>query len=231
MNTTNTVIYYHTGLEADVDHIESLENRKHLLAKEFPDINWIVAKSTKELMHNLNESNEPTTLVVFCIGYCLMHNISIEDKVNTILNAQEYCKTKIRIALLIYSPMEKLFIKQLKQLGINGIVPSITHFGIANAKPIWKQLFAGEESWPDECIKEDTIHIVRKKATNKIVLTNRQEDVFKLICHRGLSNKKIAQTLNISESTVKVHMSAILKAYGVRNRTQLALAGGSGLTA
>jgi DNA-binding NarL/FixJ family response regulator len=127
--------------------------------------------------------------------------------------------------------MEKLFIKQLKQLGLVGIIPSIKHFGIANDKTSWKNLLAGKENWPNECIKEDTIHILRKKATNKIVLTSRQEDVFKLICHRGLSNKKIAQTLNISESTVKVHMSAILKAYGVRNRTQLALAGGSGLTA
>ena len=48
-----------------------------------------------------------------------------------------------------------------------------------------------------------------------------------LVAKRGLSNKKIAQVLNISESTVKVHISAILKAYGVRNRTQLALAGSS----
>jgi DNA-binding NarL/FixJ family response regulator len=52
-----------------------------------------------------------------------------------------------------------------------------------------------------------------------------------LVANRGLSNKKIAQILNISESTVKVHISSILKAYGVRNRTQLALAGNKGLHA
>jgi DNA-binding NarL/FixJ family response regulator len=57
-----------------------------------------------------------------------------------------------------------------------------------------------------------------------IILTNRQKEVLELVRNRGLSNKKIAQTLKISESTVKMHISAILKSYGVRNRTQLVLA-------
>ena len=55
-------------------------------------------------------------------------------------------------------------------------------------------------------------------------LTPRQSQVLKLICHRGLSNKAIGNILKISESTVKIHTSAILKRYGVKNRTQLARA-------
>lgn len=55
-------------------------------------------------------------------------------------------------------------------------------------------------------------------------LTGRQRQVLKLVCNRGLSNKAIGKMLDIGESTVKIHMSAILKAYGVKNRTQLALA-------
>lgn len=57
----------------------------------------------------------------------------------------------------------------------------------------------------------------------EILLTPRQSQILRLIKERGASNKMIARTLNISESTVKLHMSAILKKYGVRNRTQLAL--------
>jgi DNA-binding NarL/FixJ family response regulator len=56
----------------------------------------------------------------------------------------------------------------------------------------------------------------------KIKLTNRQiviiEDVLK-----GLSNKQIARKFNISENTVKEHVSAILIAYGARNRLDLLL--------
>jgi DNA-binding NarL/FixJ family response regulator len=55
-------------------------------------------------------------------------------------------------------------------------------------------------------------------------LTPRQSQVLKLICHRGLSNKAIGNILKITESTVKIHTSAILKRYGVKNRTQLVLA-------
>jgi DNA-binding NarL/FixJ family response regulator len=62
-------------------------------------------------------------------------------------------------------------------------------------------------------------------------LTPRQSQVLKLICHRGLSNKAIGNILKISESTVKIHTSAILKRYGVKNRTQLVLAYSNKLTA
>lgn len=54
-------------------------------------------------------------------------------------------------------------------------------------------------------------------------LTPRQRDIFNLIATRGASNKQIARTLGISESTVKIHVSAIMRNLCVRNRTQLAL--------
>lgn len=57
-----------------------------------------------------------------------------------------------------------------------------------------------------------------------VPLTPRQSQVLKLVCHRGLSNKAIGNILKISESTVKIHISAILRRYGVQNRTQLVLA-------
>jgi DNA-binding NarL/FixJ family response regulator len=62
-------------------------------------------------------------------------------------------------------------------------------------------------------------------------LTPRQTQVLKLICHRGLSNKAIGNILKISESTVKIHTSAILRRYGVKNRTQLVLAYSNNLRA
>ena len=40
---------------------------------------------------------------------------------------------------------------------------------------------------------------------------------------RGLSNKQIAKQLNISESTVKSHITPLLKIFAARNRSQLAL--------
>ncbi len=48
-------------------------------------------------------------------------------------------------------------------------------------------------------------------------LTPRQRDVLRLLS-LGKSNKEIARDLDLSEGTVKVHMTAILKAMGARNR-------------
>jgi DNA-binding NarL/FixJ family response regulator len=61
------------------------------------------------------------------------------------------------------------------------------------------------------------------KRSNPHKLTPRQKQVFDLIVNRGASNKSIARILQISESTVKLHMTAILKKNSVRNRTQLAV--------
>lgn len=50
-------------------------------------------------------------------------------------------------------------------------------------------------------------------------LTPRQYDVMAMLL-QGLSNKRICRQLNISESTVKVHMTAVLRALHATNRTQ-----------
>ncbi|GAY20294.1 helix-turn-helix transcriptional regulator [Sphingobium fuliginis] len=52
------------------------------------------------------------------------------------------------------------------------------------------------------------------------LLTKRQRDVLRLLA-QGASNKDIAQRLNISESTVKVHVRAIMAVNGASNRTQI----------
>ncbi len=53
-------------------------------------------------------------------------------------------------------------------------------------------------------------------------LTNRQREVFALVCE-GSSNKGIAGILGLSENTVKIHVTAILKSLAVSNRTQAVL--------
>lgn len=52
-------------------------------------------------------------------------------------------------------------------------------------------------------------------------LTNRQNEILNLV-RGGASNKEIAERLAISEGTVKLHVSAILKRTGAKNRTEAA---------
>ncbi|MEC9368821.1 MAG: response regulator transcription factor, partial [Pseudomonadota bacterium] len=50
-------------------------------------------------------------------------------------------------------------------------------------------------------------------------LTPRQKDVLELLV-AGKTNKEIARQLDLSESTVKIHVAALFRALGVRNRVE-----------
>lgn len=53
-------------------------------------------------------------------------------------------------------------------------------------------------------------------------LTDRQLDILSLVA-QGKSNKEVARERDLSDNTIKVHVSAILRALGLNNRTQLGL--------
>ncbi|GJE70301.1 LuxR C-terminal-related transcriptional regulator [Methylorubrum podarium] len=61
-----------------------------------------------------------------------------------------------------------------------------------------------------------------ERGARTIGLTLRQREVLALI-GKGLSNREIAFALNIAEATVKIHVSAVIRMLGVRNRTEAAL--------
>ncbi len=54
-------------------------------------------------------------------------------------------------------------------------------------------------------------------------LTPRQREVLELLA-QGQSNKRISRALGMAEGTVRIHVTAILKAFGVANRTEAAIA-------
>jgi two-component system nitrate/nitrite response regulator NarL len=60
------------------------------------------------------------------------------------------------------------------------------------------------------------------KKKNLDLLTHREIDVVKML-GEGLSNKSIASMLNISERTVKAHLTSIFQKLEVQDRLQLAL--------
>jgi DNA-binding NarL/FixJ family response regulator len=55
-------------------------------------------------------------------------------------------------------------------------------------------------------------------------LTSRQQDVLDLLI-KGKTNKEIAIALGLGEGTVKIHMAAIFRYFGVNNRAAAAVAG------
>jgi DNA-binding NarL/FixJ family response regulator len=136
---------------------------------------------------------------------------------------------KMQLSVVIQDKCSIQLIKELYNLDILGIIPCATYFGYEKTLAALKSVLSGKAHWPKDVIDKITGTSSVGHSKTGITLTDRQTQVLSLVCNRGLSNKKIAQALKISESTVKIHVSAILKEYGVRNRTQLALAASSTL--
>lgn len=133
------------------------------------------------------------------------------------------CPNKtIPVAVGIESTTHMNVIKELQKSNIHGIIPSALTFGLNETMQGIDALFNRIPYWPKHILQQlpGAIKTVTK---NTITLTARQSEIADLISSRGLSNKRIANALGITESTVKIHVSAILKAYGVRTRTQLAV--------
>jgi DNA-binding CsgD family transcriptional regulator len=64
---------------------------------------------------------------------------------------------------------------------------------------------------------------IPKHGLSKVGLTDRQLDVLGLML-QGKSNKAICRDLNLAEPTVKNHVTAILRALKVTNRTEAVIA-------
>jgi DNA-binding CsgD family transcriptional regulator len=133
----------------------------------------------------------------------------------------------IKVGVIIDKTATMALIKKLQRSAlIQGIVPNANDFGSEQAQAALNSIVTGVQYWPQHVIDQFS---PKKKIQNSdtITLTPRQQEILELITERGISNKQIARILKISESTVKIHVSAIMRAYCVRNRTQLALTGKS----
>lgn len=114
-------------------------------------------------------------------------------------------------------------IKEILLTDFKGLYPIGETFAIGEKQLALDDLLAGKIHIPKKITKLLQPNKLSSKAKNNIILTPRQKQIADLIGIRGASNKAIAKILDLSESTVKLHVSALLKKYGVRTRTQLAV--------
>jgi DNA-binding NarL/FixJ family response regulator len=86
------------------------------------------------------------------------------------------------------------------------------------------QAAKGETSWTREELRRVTgaLATPRLSIDVEVPLTQRESEVLRQLAY-GLTNKEIAQALNISYETVKEHVQHILRKVGVSDRTQAAV--------
>lgn len=83
----------------------------------------------------------------------------------------------------------------------------------------WTPANTGNNTMP----RNTSLSVDEAEAAQRVAkLTPQQFRVLSMLCS-GLSNKRIAGHLQVSEATVKAHMTAVLEKMGVANRTQAVL--------
>lgn len=199
----------------------------------------ITMKDTIEDLFPLlsNPAFNPNAIVIAIEDFYHIKNVDVFDIVNTLSTLikctvyRENNKTRRRSTEIIAIVGENSDPKLIK--GIIGM--SDVHLGLRLGgsivyddikNDIIKYLFNKDYSVPKkitEFLKPKTKKGFGTPSIEEISLTPRQQQILSLILSRGASNKVIARILNLSESTIKLHMSAIFKKYGVKNRTQLAV--------
>lgn len=118
--------------------------------------------------------------------------------------------------VVISASEEATIIRQVRHHGAFGFIPKSSDMraliGALN------QVLEGEPFFP-EGIGEEEDDEVNELAQKIATLTPQQ---YKVLCmlSDGLLNKQIAYELNVSEATIKAHMTAIFRKMDVKNRTQ-----------
>ena len=109
---------------------------------------------------------------------------------------------------------------QLFGAGIRGILPRAMSRRPLTA--VLTLILAGEPYMPPCMMVPAWAQQDDPAGTSPRVLSRRESDVARLLS-QGQTNKEIARKLGVSEVTVKVHMTSILRKLGARNRTEATL--------
>lgn len=123
--------------------------------------------------------------------------------------------------LVVSSMAGEALVGAVLAAGAGGFVPK--HAGRATFRAALEALAAGQSYLPEGFAPGPTSEHRTSDAVVRLAqLTRQQARILELIC-QGLLNKQIAYELSIAETTVKAHVTAIMRKLGVQSRTQAVL--------
>ncbi len=202
------------------DHELFLEGLKLVLKSHFNEANITAVKNYPELFEELK--NNHFDLIMTDLAMPGANSMDALSKMHTLL--------KDTPIIVVSAVFDKEIVQKTIEIGVSGYIPksssndlmlSAIHLVLAGGVYIPKELLdeasIAPEMMPDfQSLKE--ISAPQPPQSKDKKLTPRQIDVIRGIA-KGLPNKLIAYELGLTEGTVKVHMTVILKTLGVSNRT------------
>lgn len=128
-----------------------------------------------------------------------------------------------KAAILVASSMaDNKMISRTLRAGANGFIPK--HSQSQVFRSAYECVTQGGVFVPEGYIEplDDNAGTAEDTLARLASLTNQQTRILSLICE-GKLNKQIAFDLSIAETTVKAHVTAIMRKLGVQSRTQAVL--------
>lgn len=123
--------------------------------------------------------------------------------------------------VMISAQEDAAVVARSREFGASGFIPKSS--SLETIQEAVRAVLDGDAWWPSNI--QDVAHVSpeAKAASEGLAsLTPQQFRVLTMVCD-GLLNKQIAYELNVSEATIKAHVTAIFRKLGVRTRTQAAL--------
>lgn len=112
-------------------------------------------------------------------------------------------------------------VARAREFGASGFIPKSSP--LETIQQAVRDVLDGNVWWPAQAAEGASVSDEAKAASAGLAsLTPQQFRVLTMVCD-GLLNKQIAYELNVSEATIKAHVTAIFRKLGVRTRTQAAL--------
>jgi DNA-binding NarL/FixJ family response regulator len=140
------------------------------------------------------------------------------------------CFRETKLAVVANSDIRRNVLSAL-EAGVHGFLPK--NLSIADMTTALRQILAGEIYVPKSLaevsprLPQSVIELSEFRSSStasaKSPLTPRQRDVLELLV-QGKPNKEIASALHLGEGTVKIHVAAIFRHFGVNNRAAAAVA-------
>lgn len=217
------------------ENITDYSEYRTQLAREL-DLEFLPVSSLSYLTYLLSCATSKVDVILIDLNFLYSMQggatgFELLNTLNTLSKYTAYCKVangesserNVKIAALVNKDSSVESLRDFLSLPGNcGFVQVETTATYQDLREGLVDVLAGRVHIP-KIIKEKLYNKPKKKSSTVISLTPREQQVLSLIRERGASNKIIAKMLNISESTVKLHIGKVLKKYGVKNRTQLAV--------
>lgn len=170
------------------------------------DVSLLEADSLEALLNCLESGDEPDLLLL---------DLKMPGS-NGMSGLIQLRTTYPELPIVVISASEEpAVVTQVKSHGAFGFIPKSSD--MRELIHALHQVLEGEPFFPESLLSQsaECISLTEKVAT----LTPQQYKVLGMLSD-GMLNKQIAYELNVSEATIKAHMTAIFRKLEVKNRTQ-----------